>query len=562
MSVNPSEPQDRGIGSIAHLFLSQSGREQVAAKRQGPQAAGPEKDDDAGREEREFEQIGDGPGQVERELGRSRPGRDSGDVDKQLSDPSQARPQQADGRAGRSAPVPQPQFPTADDKSSQTSQGRFYSTIEEALSRLMAQVTTGPEQDVLDSPEDQDVLPQAKAPPTAQNRQKLTFLALPSHLAHPRRELQRYARQLAFHEGRVLWLDLDGSETQLVQVATDDKIDPDASSDLPTVLSDQINKAQILLIGSVEPRSEHLPRLIKHCREVVLLCECSPEGIVAAYKNIKWLKDLITPNQWISIYLCQEDEDKAVNFYKKLSETARQYLQIDLEWAGCYEKAGNLGAGKVITVAPTSKIVDELIGLLARSEINNQPTQPKETVRIKGPEVMKTIEEIVAPKKPLTSHQTVAPTNPAPLCPIPVEKLPRDNAALSDALQLALPGWLTELPSVMAMPLNLPDTIDRSVRVLIDATGHLYILATSLTDDVGLWQKALQGRKWLIENISLIVSHCRQLKIDPSQEAGIVLVTAGADSLRQNCDQISDFPCLILQLHLLQNGPNKSLLIV
>ncbi|MFC1782330.1 hypothetical protein ACFL02_01940 [Planctomycetota bacterium] len=78
-----------------------------------------------------------------------------------------------------------------------------------------------------------------------------------------------------------------------------------------------------------------------------------------------------------------------------------------------------------------------------------------------------------------------------------------------------------------------------------------------------VWERALRGRKWVVDNLELIISHCRQLRIDRSLPVGVILVAGGSiEGLRQSGSQINEFPCVVLQLHLLQNEGGSWLLVV
>ena len=110
--------------------------------------------------------------------------------------------------------------------------------------------------------------------------------------------------------------------------------------------------------------------------------------------------------------------------------------------------------------------------------------------------------------------------------------------------------------------MSLPKELG-SVRVLIDGNGRLSILGASLTDQSGIWELVMRARKWLMDNLELIISHCRQLKIDRSREVGVIMVAGGGvEGLRQSCGQSGEFPCEVLQLHLLKNDGGSWLLVV
>ena len=149
------------------------------------------------------------------------------------------------------------------------------------------------------------------------------------------------------------------------------------------------------------------------------------------------------------------------------------------------------------------------------------------------------------------------------LSPVGVSKLPRSDGDLADALQLALPGWLKGIVTPMILPLSRPGDMEPSVRFLVDGNGRLFVLGVSLTASEDALTKALQGRRWLEDNLSMILSSCPQVRIDRSLEAGVILVAGGEVSfLQESVSQIQEFPIVVKQLHLLQNEAGSSLLVL
>ena len=149
------------------------------------------------------------------------------------------------------------------------------------------------------------------------------------------------------------------------------------------------------------------------------------------------------------------------------------------------------------------------------------------------------------------------------LSPVVVVKLPRSDGDLADALQLSLPGWLKGIVTPMVLPVSRPSDMDKSVRFLLDGNGRLFVLGVSLSASKEALSKSLQGRKWLEDNLSMILSSCPQVRIDRSLEAGVILVAGGDVSfLQESVSQIQEFPIVVKQLHLLQNESGSSLLII
>jgi hypothetical protein len=155
------------------------------------------------------------------------------------------------------------------------------------------------------------------------------------------------------------------------------------------------------------------------------------------------------------------------------------------------------------------------------------------------------------------------------LYPIQVASLPQDDVQLSNYLQLALPRWLTTVPTAMAIPLSLPRDIGSSVRVLIDATGRVHVLSAGLCASGEIINRGLAGHKWLSDNLPSIAGACRQLKIDLATPAGLIMVAGGvAETMEIAMDELNErelpepISCQIMKLYFLQNEAESALLIM
>ena len=74
---------------------------------------------------------------------------------------------------------------------------------------------------------------------------------------------------------------------------------------------------------------------------------------------------------------------------------------------------------------------------------------------------------------------------------------------------------------------------------------------------------ALRERKWLVENLDGVLGKWPQIKIDRSQEVGVMIVVGGqTESLRSECERIREFPVMVSQLYLLRNDDGWAVLVV
>ena len=149
-------------------------------------------------------------------------------------------------------------------------------------------------------------------------------------------------------------------------------------------------------------------------------------------------------------------------------------------------------------------------------------------------------------------------------CPVEVRTPPCNDEQLSDVLQLALPAWLDFLPGVINLPVTPPADIDPAVRILLDGRGALYIMLAGLNNDETMLSRALKARKWLLDNLNLIITPFSQLQPDRTKLPGLILVATpqATEHLKINCSQFPHTTCHIMQLHLMQNRDQWSLLIL
>ena len=149
------------------------------------------------------------------------------------------------------------------------------------------------------------------------------------------------------------------------------------------------------------------------------------------------------------------------------------------------------------------------------------------------------------------------------LRPIGVGQLPADDVELNDVLAASVGEWVKGLETpVLVLPISLPGALAGRGRVLVDADGRLVLLWATLGAEAKAFTGALEGRKWLIENLGLVADACRQVNIDRSLDVGAIIVTGGdAGMLGQWCEAMS-MAAVVRQLYLLSGDTGESVLVV
>jgi len=280
---------------------------------------------------------------------------------------------------------------------------------------------------------------------------------------------------------------------------------------------------------------------------MVVLCSGERDDIIETYKTLKWLAGLEIKSGEVFLFICDvPDSEAALDTYNKLSQTCRNFLHINLQYAGC-------------SIAATGKTESKPQAAAAEEPAVVTSVQPKEEVK---PEIKPVSQPVPVVDAGGLGTKPV-PQRPIPHGPISVAGFPNQDTELADILQLALPGWLTDIPAAFPLPLRMPGPVDPSARAIVDATGRLHIMLASLTGSHELLSKACQARKWLGENMNLIAGFCPQVKIDRSLAAGLILIAPPPMEILQNgASQIREFPILLKQLYLLLNDSNKAILIL
>lgn len=398
-------------------------------------------------------------------------------------------------------------------------------------------------------------------------------VVLACHLDNARDKARIYADYLRHCDDKIALVNIDDteavfvplqSETQNSDIKTDKPNNPwelDSSEAIVIAQSDDLARNLIpalteaaydydnVLINIDWSFYSRVGELLKYCPRLTLLTTCQDADIISTYKTIKIVSQNLTPQTLdkleLSLFICQApDSDAADEVYYKLSDTIRNFLDKVIMPAGC-----SLEQNKP-QPATSREPVD-----IPEAPMQS-PSEPSEMF----PQQVDIPEIAQAPSKPT---EPIACNKSQMLCPIKVENFPQNDAQLSDYLQLALPRWLTTLPTAMAVPLTLPGAIDPAVRILIDATGRLHVMLSSLTANDSIVTRVLAARNWLCENSELIEGNCRQLRIDRNAQVGIVIITGSEiTSLPQAIGQLPDLPCQILRLYFLQDKQDRSLVLI
>jgi hypothetical protein len=136
------------------------------------------------------------------------------------------------------------------------------------------------------------------------------------------------------------------------------------------------------------------------------------------------------------------------------------------------------------------------------------------------------------------------------------------EGALCDFLVKTLPMWLTDIRSPLALPVTPADGLDASVRLLIDARGRMYVLAPCLSVKqisarvCGAWHQ-------LTNRIRDIAGRYPQLKIDYTLFPEAILVAPENLTKPLRAEETNfDFPIHLKRLFFLDDGRNKSLLVI
>ncbi|MBI9018397.1 MAG: hypothetical protein JEZ07_14180 [Phycisphaerae bacterium] len=145
--------------------------------------------------------------------------------------------------------------------------------------------------------------------------------------------------------------------------------------------------------------------------------------------------------------------------------------------------------------------------------------------------------------------------------PLNLDKLPQDDQQLNQSLLLNLSAWLTSLPGAIALPTSIPVLNSQNFKLLVDQAGKLHVMTATLSVKHDTLINSLNALGWVNDNLQLIVNSCPQLSINNTAEVGLVVVAGdNVTELKQAARQLSN-PASIYQLHLL-TGQTDSILII
>ncbi len=302
---------------------------------------------------------------------------------------------------------------------------------------------------------------------------------------------------------------------------------------------------------------------------ITVICPSSNDGVLNAYKMIKWLALQVNFPKHISVYVNGDTPNNSLTekIYNKLSRTAREFLGIKL-----FRKTANTPCNSQ-TDTPYDAQPQSTLTKTAQTEPADEPVY-NETIPDKSVYDDALIEDTLndhLPDGDVPQEGTCKQDNtdsytaklPTILNPVPVTEWPGTDAELADILQLALPGWLNTIPMAITIPIKQPKHLARSARVLVDTTGRLWIMWTGLYANEHTLADVLSLRTWLADSLHTIQQQCRQLRINSDLPVGIALVSGNnCEQLRADTQSITDFPCEILQLYLMQFETSKALVII
>jgi len=408
-------------------------------------------------------------------------------------------------------------------------------------------------------------------------------IVLAYHLDDPYAKLRGYARSLSGNGDKVVLVSLDDCEAQLLSLSegktahgadqsvvfaeTEDiheKLVPAIAGAIGGLDDCGAGRVHVLINIDASFRYRGL-ELLDYYRELTIITTCQSQDVIETYKVLKDWSEYLGELHKVSLFVCDAaDSESGDEVYYKLANAGKKFLGRVLIPAGCStaESESAASAGQEAALEETAA-VDEQSSV--EDDILTEASELEEDI-VEGAKTESVNTDVCAEK--LQYFDSVV-NSPQTLYPIQVASLPQDDVQLSNYLQLALPRWLTTVPTAMAIPLSLPRDIGSAVRVLIDATGRVHVLAAGLCASSEIINRGLAGHKWLSSNLTSIAGACRQLKIDLSAPAGLILVAGGvAETMEIAMDELNErelpepISCQIMKLYFLQNESESSLLIM
>lgn len=399
---------------------------------------------------------------------------------------------------------------------------------------------------------------------TTESRPLTRMIVFGDHLEQSTKKVHHFVQQMVIEEGPMALLDLtDAATIQLCKF----KAGKVSECELE-LLGESIDTAWQELFGSNEGHSnsqektaeefvrefnalpEKVETVILHqsrrldeksqqllCggSQIVILCDCQQEQLLKTYQLIKRLIS-INANVLPSLFFFgQKEEEEAVGVYEKLAETCREFLDCQIEWAGC-EQPIQASERQLIATDRTDATTETIYKFFAQRKITSQ-------------------EHVTAPsEKPITSQPVEVRK------PLVVDVLPTDDEALAKVLAGQL-GWWKNGGEIAALELPLPDEFGKRASILTNGAGMVYVLMAGLGETEEMLSQAMLVRGWMMKNMRLIQGYCRDTIGDLS-EIGVVLVGNSPVERLLGVQEQLDFIFLVKQVYLLEAEAFKGILVV
>lgn len=360
-----------------------------------------------------------------------------------------------------------------------------------------------------------------------------------AHLgARQRAVARRYASQIEGGPDRVGLIEIDHAELALSclerggaafapgaynEDGAGDVMDARQIRDAISELSHDVQRWVVL---PLDPRAPEARGVLRAARHWTLLVACDPDGVVAAYRALKGLRDLcVEGERTISLAVVDAaGAAEAEQAQRKLAEVCRQFLSLRVRCEAMTGSGDELQEHPALVVRLTHDKAGpatdahwrEVTDLAARSA---PPPPSASDVR----------SAVIEPASPATEAQQC---EPAPEVAPATAPMRRARAASSDAPDAVPPGRFGEvidLPdgttdpasltaavasseqSLIACPLPLPAL--RGTVVAVDRSGLLQLIAAVDGTSPSL-AEAGRAYEWLLENRALVAMALPQLRID------------------------------------------------
>lgn len=441
-------------------------------------------------------------------------------------------------------------------------------------------------------------------PPATEPRQSHRVAVIGPHQSDPRENILRLAEQWASEDLSVGLLLINNSDITAIEMRLDDEcptendglveglqadscsehtviagqirqefqklFEPEGQLELPDKANDKPAKAaqmrfsstseafgylsarnDTILIGIGDIKETTAVELVDRCDSAIIVTRPHQDELVAGYKLLKQLQSSGAIRSKVSVFICDSpDEQTAQSAYERLSRTAEQFLDMELDLAAG-ELSQSESCGENITTDILATIQTEPAAIAELEKILRNDTRQVQP----ADEATEPVEEPVD-----------MAGLPSPLQTIPIERLPQTDRQLIEALGLNLGKWLNVVSCPIVLPIApiCPDIPNCPARFIVDADGRAIVLFASIyPPDDGLLERAISVRDNFSGRIRSIMGRYRQVSIEASLDTGLILVAPGPlGCIRESFDKLAESHCFALQLYLLQNGPNDYSLLV